>query len=161
MYLYQHPVDALIREMKFNQRPEIIYALGNDFATWLGGRLDTQPDVMIPVPMYRRRMMERGCNQALELARILNKRLSIPVDNQCCRRTCNTPSQTGIPTKQRRANVRGAFDITASFNYRHVVIVDDVVTTGSTVNEIATLFVRAGVKHIDVYALSRAGIDPI
>jgi ComF family protein len=161
MYVYQHPVDALIRKMKFNQRPEIIYALGNNFAAWLDGQLDTQPDVMIPVPMHRRRMMQRGYNQAQELARILNKRLSIPVDNQCCRRIRNTPSQTDIPTKQRKANVRGAFDIIASFNYRYVVIVDDVITTGSTVNEIATLFARAGVKRIDVYALSRAGVGPI
>jgi len=161
MYVYQHPVDALIREMKFNQRPEIIHALGNDFALWLSDRLDSQPDVMIPVPMHRRRMMQRGYNQALELARTLSKQLSIPIDSHCCQRIRNTPSQTDIPTKQRKANVQGAFEIPTPLNYRHVAIVDDVVTTGSTVNEIAMLFTRAGVKYIHVYALSRAGPDPV
>lgn len=161
MYAYQHPVDALIREMKFNQRPEIIHALGNDFAVWLSGRLDSQPDVMIPVPMHCRRMMQRGYNQALELARTLNKRLSIPIDSHCCRRIRNTPSQTDIPTKQRKANVRGAFDIPTSLNYRHIVIVDDVITTGSTVNELARLFSKAGVERIHVYALARAGAYPV
>jgi ComF family protein len=161
MYVYQHPVDALIREMKFNQRPEIIHALGNDFAIWLSGRLDSQPEAMIPVPMHHRRMRQRGYNQALELARTLNKRLPIPIDSHCCRRIRNTPSQTDIPTKQRKANVHGAFEIPASLNYRHIVIVDDVITTGSTVNEIAALFTKAGVNCIHVYALARAGFDPI
>ncbi len=161
MYVYQHPVDALIREMKFNQRPEIIHSLGNDFAVWLSGRVDSQPEVMIPVPMHRHRMMQRGYNQALELARTLNKRLTIPIDSRYCRRIRNTPSQTDIPTKQRKANVRGAFDIPTPLNYRHVVIVDDVITTGSTVNELARLFSKAGVERIHVYALARAGVYPI
>ena len=159
---YEYPLSVEIQALKFSRRRSYGRAFGLILEEHLRGRPEIAGiDAIVAVPLHRRRLYERGYNQALELARTLNKRLSIPIDSHCCRRIRNTPSQTDIPTKQRKANVRGAFDIPTSLNYRHIVIVDDVITTGSTVNELARLFSKAGVERIHVYALARAGAFPV
>ncbi|MEE8320268.1 MAG: ComF family protein [Gammaproteobacteria bacterium] len=159
MYTYEYPVDALIWEMKFRQRPEIAYALAQKLYSRQVEHPGSRPDVIIPVPLHKRRMMQRGYNQALELSRAINKYSGIPIDGRSCRRVRHTAPQITLPAKQRKTNVRGVFEISGPIDYRYAVIVDDVITTYSTVNEIASLLIRAGVKRVCVWALARAGFN--
>jgi ComF family protein len=109
----------------------------------------------LPVPLHRERLLERGYNQADEIARIWSRELAIPVDRKALIRTRATPSQSGLSARQRELNVRRAFAYQPKHEYRHVALVDDIVTTGSTVSEIARALHRAGVDYVEVWALAR------
>ena len=114
------------------------------------------PEVLLPVPLHRSRLLERGFNQADEIARQWSRALSVPIDRRVLRRLRATPSQSGLSATQRETNVRGVFACDNRRGYRHVAIVDDVVTTGSTVGEITRILHRAGVDYVEVWALARA-----
>ena len=113
------------------------------------------PERIIPVPLHAQRISQRGFNQAAELARYLSRALAIPIAINAVTRVRQTSPQTGLPENSRRKNVRGAFHARADVYGRHVAIVDDVVTTGSTVSELALTLKRSGAKRVDVWALAR------
>lgn len=117
---------------------------------------EPRPEVLLPVPLHRQRLLQRGYNQALEIAKICSHELGIPVDRHALKRTRDTPSQSGLSASQRGKNILRAFTYSPRHSYRHVAIVDDIVTTGSTVNEITRLLHRAGVESVEVWALARA-----
>ena len=114
-----------------------------------------RPEVLLPVPLHRDRLLERGYNQADEIARIWSREFAIPVDRKSLTRLRATPSQSGLSAGQREHNVRRAFAYRAKHEYRHVAIVDDIVTTGSTVTEITKTLHRGGVEYVEVWALAR------
>ena len=116
-----------------------------------------RPDLLIPVPLHASRLRERGYNQALELARPLAQALTIPLRHDVLLRTRATLAQANLDAKARRKNLRGAFAIVENAALpQHVVIVDDVMTTGATLRECARVLLRAGVSRVDVWALARA-----
>ena len=124
----------------------------SDSASW--------PDQLMPVPLHRQRLYQRGFNQAAELARWLGSQLSLPVNTRACQRQLNTPQQQGLSAKQRRRNLRKAFyidtqQLAARGHYRHIALIDDVFTTGSTAQAIAAQLKKAGVERIDVWCLAR------
>lgn len=154
--IYQHPVADLIAGLKFHAKLQY----GRMLATLLLGKiLDSarteMPQLLIPVPLHRKRLRERGYNQAVELARPLGRQLDIPLDLSSCRRVRATSSQSALHIKERRSNVRGAFQLAKEIAADHVALLDDVVTTGSTVAELARVLRRSGVKRVDVWALAR------
>jgi len=106
-------------------------------------------------PTHAKRLRERGYNQSLELARTLGRAFSIPVDTRGCVRVLATPPQAGLARKERRRNVRGAFRILRPPGVQRVAVLDDVVTTGSTVSELTKVLLRAGVERVDVRAVAR------
>jgi ComF family protein len=108
------------------------------------------------VPLHRKRLLERGYNQAAEIAQVLSAELDIPVDRRALTRQRDTPVQSGLSAGQRVDNVRQAFNYSPRRDYRHVAVVDDIVTTGSTVTEITGLLHREGVEFVEVWALARA-----
>ena len=114
-----------------------------------------RPEVLLPVPLHHARLLERGYNQADEIAKIWSRELAIPVDRKTLTRTRATSSQSGLSARQREHNVRRAFAYQPKNEYRHVAIVDDIVTTGSTVAEITGTLHRAGVDYVEVWALAR------
>jgi len=114
-----------------------------------------QPEVMIPVPLHRTRLLERGYNQAHEIASIWSRAFGIPVDRHALTRLRATAGQSGLSAAQRVNNVRRAFAYTPKREYRHIALVDDIVTTGSTVSEITKTLHRAGVDYVEVWALAR------
>lgn len=127
------------------------------------------PDVIIPVPLHKNRLRERGYNQATELANIISNCLSTPVNPKLCYRIKNTPAQQSLKRIERRANIKDAFALTHSFmsslnsrkaRIKHIALVDDVVTTGATATELGNLFLRAGVQTIDLYTLARTTYGP-
>ena len=156
VYRYCFPTSILIQHMKFNSRPDLAVFLGSRIARklLLTGRV--LPEVLVPVPLHPARLAERGYNQAAELARTISLRTGAPVDLQFCHRQKPGTPQAGLDATARRHNVKDAFSCSAMNKYRHVAIVDDVVTTGSTVNELARVLIRSGVSRVDVWACARA-----
>lgn len=151
-YLYAAPLAGLLTRFKF----------GGDLAA---GRLLAQlalaarapdlprPDALLPVPLHTDRLRERGYNQALELARALD----LPLLPQALQRLRGTPAQTGLSALARRRNLRGAFAVAAGSTLpAQVALLDDVMTTGVTVQECALALRRAGVARVEVWVLARA-----
>lgn len=154
-FSYHAPVDHLLQQLKFNGRLEMAQLLGRVMADWLAAVSDARPDHLIPVPLHDSRLRERGFNQALELARPVAKRLGLPLDIHSCRRTQATEPQTGLPRKARLKNIKGAFEVVRPVN-GHVVIIDDVMTTGSTAHELAKMLRQAGADSVEVWVCARA-----
>lgn len=157
-FRYAYPLDHLVRGLKY----EGAVAHGRVLSELLARRIHTArtvalPDVIVPVPLAQRRFRERGYNQAIELARYVGKRLKIPIRTDLVMRTRETREQAALNKRERRRNIRGAFAATGTLSAAHVAIVDDVITTGSTVNELARVLKRAGAVKVEVWAIARAG----
>lgn len=115
-------------------------------------------DLIIPVPLHRRKRRERGFNQAELIGNIIGKALSIPLEKKVLKRVKDTPTQTGLSLKEREKNVKGAFKVVKKkrIKGKKVLLVDDVYTTGSTVKEVSLVLKKAGVRVIYVFTLCRA-----
>lgn len=113
------------------------------------------PELLVPVPLHRRRQAERGYNQALEIARPVAWRLGLALAPTACRRIRATVEQTGLTAAARRRNLRGAFVAGAICAGRSVAVLDDVVTTGSTAAAVAAAVRRAGATQVEVWAAAR------
>lgn len=155
-YLYQQPVDWMIQRMKY--AGEI--AAARVFGTLLGQMVRSahmlHVQALLPVPLHRVREASRGYNQAIEIARYAGRELELPVAFDVCRRTRDTASQAGLDAAARRHNLRGAFALTRPLGFERVAIVDDVLTTGSTVEELAAILKAAGANWVEVWAVARA-----
>jgi len=156
IYHYRPPLDALVKRLKFNGDLHLARLLGELMAERLVAMNFTVPDVIVPVPLHVRRLRQRGFNQALELARPVAERLAIPLDRHHVIRSRATDPQSDLPAKLRSGNVKGAFAVAADFTAQRVAIVDDVMTTGHTVNELARTLRRTGATDICVWTCARA-----
>jgi ComF family protein len=146
---YRFPADVLVQALKF--RGEL--ALARYFASILGKRLAQQSaDVIVPVPLSPRRLRERGYNQAAEIARRLAKGR---VELELCERTRDGPPQMELPFAERRRNVRRAFAVRRALDGATVAVVDDVMTTGATLGEIARTLKGAGAARVVNWVLAR------
>jgi len=145
----------LIAGLKFNAQYKNARLLGALLADSVKHHAPL-PDCLLPVPLHKARYRERGFNQSIEIANAAGKILQIPVDVQSCVRHRDTPHQTTLTSKQRRTNVKNAFSMLKPIQARHIAIVDDVMTTGSTVQELASVLKKAGVERVDVWVCARA-----
>ena len=116
----------------------------------------SETDVIIPVPLHNKRLKFRGFNQVQEILRPLCKSKQIIIADLICKRTHNTKPQACLRAKWRKRNLQGAFKITKKIAYDHIAILDDVFTTGSTVQALSMAFRDAGVSQIDVWCICRA-----
>jgi len=114
-----------------------------------------QGDVVVPVPLHRSRERVRGFNQA----ELIAVRTGLPVLNRVLRRRKNTPSQTGLTRSERKRNLAGAFELRGDVRGRKMILVDDVYTTGSTMNEIARTLKRGGAERVEVLTVARVASD--
>jgi ComF family protein len=153
--VYARPVSDLIGGFKFRGDLAAGRLLGELLAGELAEATVEMPQAIVPVPLHRRRLRERGYNQALELARVLARRLDVPLATGACRRVAATRQQAELDHRQRRRNVRGAFRAAAAGVPDRLALVDDVVTTGSTVSEIARVLKNAGARRVEVWAPAR------
>ena len=158
LFRYQAPIAGLIQQLKFNGRLAIARSLGELLAQQVLAS-DSRPQAIVPVPLHGARLRERGFNQALELARPVAQALQLPLLTRHCQRIRATTAQTALSAKQRRKNIRGVFQVVQPLPARHVAIVDDVMTTGQTVNELAKTLRKAGATQIDVWICARAELD--
>lgn len=150
-FAYRFPVDALIQKYKYGPDLGLAPVLGS----LLGATSCGEVDAVIPMPLGAARLRSRGFNQAQELARIAGRMAGLPLLAGACRKLAETPPQASLPWKERAANVRGSFVCDADLTGRSVAIVDDVMTTGATVNELARVLKRAGARTVHVWALAR------
>jgi len=148
---YAFPLDSLIQAYKYNGR----LVAGAALASLLTDRVRQRPDLIVPVPLTAQRLRERGFNQALELARALGQVMGVPVNAQLCVKTRDTAPQTRLPWKERRKNIRGAFVVEGGVAGCHVGVVDDVLTTGATLSELARNLKRAGAATVTGYVIAR------
>lgn len=153
---YASPLTALISAYKFQRQLHYCRTFAGLLHITLRNRMQPLPQAILPVPLHPARLRQRGYNQALEIARLLGKELSLPVDGKSLIRHRATAAQSDLDAHARATNVRGAFAIAKPLHYEHVAILDDVVTTGNTVNEIAKLLKKNGVKRVEVWCVARA-----
>ncbi|UII71087.1 ComF family protein [Pseudomonas sp. HN11] len=160
-WTYSFPIDSLISRFKHQARWPLGQMLAQLLAQHLQHRFDTTgltpPDCLLPVPLARKRLRERGYNQALMLAHWLSSNLSIPHDEHLLLRPHETVAQQALDAKTRKRNLLGAFALApdAQVQGRHFALVDDVLTTGATAHSLARLLMNAGARQVDVYCLAR------
>jgi len=145
----------LILQLKFHRHYPSARLLGGLMADYLKKTAEF-PDCIIPVPLHKNRYRERGFNQSIEIARVLSKQLSLPLDIHSCSRHRDTVHQVGLNAEQRNENIRNAFSVSPKFNAKHVALIDDVMTTGSTVHELALALKIAGCHRVQVWVCAKA-----
>lgn len=158
-FLYQKQVIKLLHRYKYSEQLFLARSISQLFLKHLyasGILLHSLPEVIIPIPLYRRRIQKRGFNQSIELAKHLAQQTNINIDYGILKRIKATTSQSGLNAKQRKKNIKNAFAIEEPLPYHHMVLMDDVMTTGNTVNEAARILKKAGAKRVDVWTIARA-----
>jgi ComF family protein len=155
MLHYSFPVDVAIKALKFRRKLFYVPALCEVLST-AASLLPVGIDAVLPVPLHWRRKTLRGFNQATEIAVPVARTLDVPLIRSV-RRTRATPYQSGLDAVQRARNLRSAFEIKRPIASSHVLIIDDVVTTGATTLALTKQLRAAGVDKVGVLAVARAG----
>lgn len=163
---YQAPYTNLIKGFKYSKQLLNGEALAELLALSLLYNFSSaelsKVDYLIPVPLYKKKHRQRGFNQAQLIAQLLAKKFSIPLLNKAVERVKHTNVQEGLSVKKRKRNLHNAFSVNKEESQklagRHIVIIDDVVTTGATVNSLSQVLLEAGVKHIDVWCICRTSL---
>lgn len=153
---YAFPIDVAIKAMKFKRRlfyaPAFGHLLMQTIAT-----LPDDVDALMPVPLHWRRHAMRGFNQAAEIARPIHAATGLPLVANVTRR--HTPYQSGLTAAQRKRNLKSAFLVRGTIDYRHVLIIDDVITTGQTCCQLARVLLDAGAKQVSALVIAQATRD--
>ncbi|MGY0651799.1 double zinc ribbon domain-containing protein [Luteimonas sp. A537] len=153
-FLYGFPLDRLLPRLKFHRDLAAGRLLAQAMAASFAGL--ARPDVLVPVPLHRARLRQRGYNQALELARPLGRALALPVHAGLLLRVRNTSAQSRLDADARIGNLRDAFVVAGHGAPAHVALVDDVMTTGATLHAAADALFDAGVERVDAWICARA-----
>ncbi|MDP2228346.1 MAG: ComF family protein [Moraxellaceae bacterium] len=157
---YAFPVDGLVSGLKYRRQLAHAPALGELLRDAVIAAERPAPDLLLPVPLHVSRLRERGCNQALELSRPLARHFGLVPETRLLQRERATAAQMALSADARRRNLRRAFTLDAQRlvtlgHPKRIAIVDDVLTTGATVQAIATLLHQHGVEDIEVWVVAR------
>lgn len=161
LFRYEDDVIRLVQQLKFAEKISYARSIGEMFIaeTSVSGMFKQErPECLLPVPLHSSRLRQRGFNQAIEISRVLAKKLDLPIEYNAVVRQRSTSAQTGLNAKQRSINIKGAFSVSGGMPYRRVLIIDDVVTTGSTANELARVLKENKVERVGVLSIARAPI---
>ena len=157
-------VHHIIHALKYDSRPDVGYNLSRIYSKELKeyGFFD-DIDCIIPVPLYWKRQMKRHYNQSFYIAKGINKVTGIPIYNNVLKRAINNPSQTTMNSSERKANVDGIFQLKdkEKIEGKHILLVDDVTTTGATITSCAKELAKADNTKISVLTLALGGNAPI
>ncbi|HXF67804.1 MAG TPA: ComF family protein [Burkholderiales bacterium] len=151
-FAYRFPVDALVHAFKYGGRLALARPLGEALAQAVAREA---ADAIVPMPLAARRLAERGFNQALEIARVVAAHTGLPLLREACRKVADTPPQAALPWKARAKNVRRAFVCDADLTGLRIAVVDDVLTTGATLEELARVLRRAGAAGVAGWVVAR------
>jgi ComF family protein len=157
LFRYEDDVIRLIHQLKFGEKIGFARSIGEMLLTRLL-KTNEKPDCLLPVSLHKSRLRQRGFNQSIEISRVLSKKLAIPIEHVAVVRQRGTAAQSGLNAKQRQKNIKDAFSVVAELNYRHILIVDDVMTTGATVNELAKVLKKNKVERVGVMCIARAPV---
>jgi ComF family protein len=151
---YRFPLDRLVQRFK--------YAGDLSIGRWLAGALaervahEPRPHLLVVPPLSPSRLRARGFNQAIEIARVVGRRIGVPLRRDAVARRRETPSQAALGRRERAANLRGAFACTRPLTDLDVALVDDVLTTGATADAIARTLKEAGARSVAAWTIARA-----
>ena len=150
-FQYAWPLATLIQQFKYSGTLALARVLAESIAA-------TEPaavDLIVPMPLGPARLRERGFNQALELARFVGALTRTPVGVDTCRRVDDRPPQASLPWRERAKNIRGAFVYNDDLSGKRIAVVDDVMTTGATLHEIARTLRKAGAIEVHCWVVAR------
>lgn len=159
---YRFPLDRLVQSFKFSANLGLVQFFTDAMVRAVQlrtGRSDSgnmRDALLVPVPLAPKRIAERGFNQSALLATAVGRALDIPVVHDRLRRVRETPPQSGLDGAARRRNLRGAFAYKEALHGERVILVDDVMTTGTTVAEAAEVLLASGAKDVSVLVVARA-----
>lgn len=151
---YAFPTDKLIQALKYGGQLALAKLLGELLAEALADQ--ARPEIILPMPLHPARLKMRGFNQALEIAKVISKRFDIPLAPGLAQRVVDTTPQASLPIDARHTNVKGAFACDQDLRGQRIAVVDDVMTSGATLNELAKILKRAGAAQVDVWVVARA-----
>jgi len=154
VFSYAFPLDALIRDCKYGGNLALTDLFAERLAVHLADVPD-RPDLLIPMPLHPARLSERGFNQAVEIGRRLAQRLKVEWRPNACQRVRDTPPQAGLDLKARRHNLRGAFACDTDLTGRRVALIDDVMTSGASLDELARVAKRSGARGVQAWVVAR------
>lgn len=152
-YRYDFPLDRLIHAFKYGGQLSLAAWFGRQLADAVTGR---GFDRIIPMPLHPSRLRERGFNQSGEIARVVGHQLGISLDVWSCCRSRPNPPQAELPLTQRAANVRGVFECIADLSGQRILLIDDVMTSGATLNECARVLKLHGASSVEAAVVARA-----
>ncbi|MDF0534660.1 double zinc ribbon domain-containing protein [Shewanella sp. A32] len=156
---YHSLLGPLIPQIKYHAQfaalPPLVKALADRVTQALSDELIILPQVLVPVPLHPHRLRQRGFNQATVIAKLLGQYLQLPVDEQLVQRQTETLPQAGLDGQARRSNLQGAFLVTQAVSWQRIALIDDVVTTGTTINELARSL-SPWTPDLQVWCLARA-----
>jgi ComF family protein len=153
-FSYVFPLDALVQSLKYGGNLAAVSVLAQPLLERVAA--GPRPDLLIPMPLFPTRLRERGFNQSLELARPLARAFDIPLAADAAERIRDTAPQASLPLKERRSNIKGAFGCNADLSGKSVAIVDDVMTSGTTLDELARTLRRRGAARVSAWVVARA-----
>lgn len=154
---YEYPLRELMHQFKYHQSPGIASVLSEYILDKVSFQKNDY-DLILAVPLHPLRLKQRGFNQSILIASYIAKKMKFPFKRNLVKKTRNTQPQSTISNlKDRKNNLRNAFEVSNHLHEKSVLLIDDVVTTGSTVNTICALLKQKGAKHVDVIACCRAG----
>ncbi len=153
---YQFPINNAIGQLKFNRQLHIGKALSHLLSDKLKQAYQEHawPDALVPIPLHRKRLAERGFNQSLLISKFLSESVKKPLLSNSLIRVKNTSHQIGLKAVERRKNLKGAFQVKQTLP-KHIALIDDVVTTGATISEATKICLKHGAEQIDIWCLAK------
>jgi ComF family protein len=151
LFNYEFPINLMLQQYKYKHSLPIAQIFASLMLRFKSG---SKFDLIIPMPLHPQRLKERGFNQSLEIARLLSKPLEIPVRHVCERIKFSAP-QASLPMKDRVKNMKGAFICNEDLSGRNVILVDDVMTTGASLNALAKAVKAKGAAHVECWLIAR------
>lgn len=151
---YAFPTDKLIQALKYGGQLALAKLLGGMLAEAVA--IEARPNLIVAMPLHPARLKTRGFNQALEIAKVIAKRLDIPLATSVTQRVLDTAPQAMLALDARHKNIKGAFVCASDLRGQRIAIIDDVMTSGATVNELAITLKRAGAAEVAAWIVARA-----
>ncbi|OED39199.1 hypothetical protein AB833_16850 [Chromatiales bacterium (ex Bugula neritina AB1)] len=155
-YLYRPPVDYMIKRLKFAGELKYSRIIGEILSDTLITHLkESTPDLLIPVPLHKQRLLERGYNQAFQIATLVSKKLEIEIDNDSVIRVAAQTPQSRLGAKARDINIKRAFKVIGNIQGKNIAIIDDVYTTGATALSLTSSLYQAGAASVSIWVFAR------
>jgi len=152
---YQDPIDQMLCALKYHQQLSFARTAAGLIADMVSESDRPRPDLLVGVPMTHRAVRKRGLNQAVFLARLIGRQLGIPAKSTLIKKLRETDRQSTLNASQRQRNLKGAFHCKGSLKGKHIALVDDILTTGATANEISRVLKAAGANRVDIWVCAR------
>jgi ComF family protein len=152
VFTYTYPISQVLQQYKYNQQ----LFLAETFAELILHNLQAKNiDLIIPMPLHPSRLQERGFNQSLEIARCIGKHLNVAINSQAVSRIKHSPPQASLPFKERVKNMKGAFTCHEDLSGLRIALIDDVMTTGASLNALAKAVKSKGAAHVECWLIAR------